>query len=439
MSALFTLHLCPSDNLCCISDHNPTRSPDFPASRALFALLAHSPSPPHLCSLLLPLRAFEFVTMLFSCLSTFLVAMLVMATSHVTFANARPVHGLHHAHSLLVSSHRNDPNHKFHRHFNSDSSLYQRTSEAVRVARRDVGDNNGNVSAHDRYESQQHKLEAALKHYEEYGDAQSLQLYLHGFSGAGVGATTGDATKDDVHQVPAQDTSGDIAKDDAKQAPAKNAQQDKQAPACEKAGPNQPQPMQPQPQSPKMIKKPKKPQPQPQPQPQPADQSKQAPSHDQPNQHKSTPPADEYQRPSTPSSGSSDNSINGYTPPAFTSPPGAPSTASLYSTSAPFIGRATFYNTGLGACGIVNSDDQPIVAISRDLFEKYNPSSGNPNHNSLCGKKVEISWKGKTAYAFATDECPTCTDHALDCSPSVFEQLDNKDKGVLDGITWRFV
>ncbi len=93
----------------------------------------------------------------------------------------------------------------------------------------------------------------------------------------------------------------------------------------------------------------------------------------------------------------------------------------------------------MGACGIVNADSDPIVAVSRDVFEQYNPASGNPNHNSLCGRRIEISWNGKTTHAFAMDECPGCEPTSLDLSPTLFAKLDDKDKGVLPNIQWRFI
>ena len=32
---------------------------------------------------------------------------------------------------------------------------------------------------------------------------------------------------------------------------------------------------------------------------------------------------------------------------------------------------ATYYTTGLGACGITNTDSDYIVAVSHDLFDNY--------------------------------------------------------------------
>ncbi|TKY88145.1 hypothetical protein EX895_002855 [Sporisorium graminicola] len=386
--------------------------------------------------------------------ATLLIAMLVMVSP---FAQARPLHGQHRTPGHLLLRHTSNftnYDHLVRRQYGYASSISQNTPR-VSVVRRTTSDDQGDVSLHDDYESQLHALEAALKHYEEFGDAKSLQTYLNGFIGAGHGAAVTSANgkgKD----APAQDDKK-WKKTAAKQQNDAENQEGQQVKKphvhhkqenkpkqigddCEPGsddhdganidgsqasqGSLQPQPQQPttQQQTKKTKKVPKKAHDSSDDRTQPSTSPFQAQPQPQPDQPAS---------PELPS-------INGYTPPPFTTHPTSPSTASLY-TASPFTGHATFYNTGLGACGITNYDNEPIVAVSRDVFEQYNPSSGNPNHNSLCGKKIEISWKGKMTHAFATDECPGCEPHSLDCSPSVFERLDDKDKGVLDGISWRFV
>ncbi len=307
-----------------------------------------------------------------------------------------------------------------------------------------------------------HELEAALQHYVDFGDQESLQKYLKGFSGGDAesgkqeeakkdeskkdegtkkkdeAATTAPATPAPATapvSAPApkagnhsnsgaeansgdknegqHDDCEDNEEEEEKQSDAKKEQQQ------QKQGSND------------ATAQPEKPQ---QPQ-QPEKPVGYAPDNGTKKDHNDDHPSS----PSPGSSGSSGNSINGYTP-----HPSPSSHLPLHShpllSQQPTLHRhATFYTTGLGACGITNTDNQPIVAVSRDLFEQFNPSSGNPNYNSLCGKKLEITWKGKTVQAFAMDECPGCKEVSLDLSPSVFEKLDAKDKGVLDGISWRFI
>jgi hypothetical protein len=45
--------------------------------------------------------------------------------------------------------------------------------------------------------------------------------------------------------------------------------------------------------------------------------------------------------------------------------------------------EATYYNTGLGSCGVTSTDDEYVVAISHVLMDAK--STGNPNNNPLCG------------------------------------------------------
>ncbi|KAN0062931.1 hypothetical protein ACQY0O_004752 [Thecaphora frezii] len=99
------------------------------------------------------------------------------------------------------------------------------------------------------------------------------------------------------------------------------------------------------------------------------------------------------------------------------------------------VGRGTFFTPGLGACGQTNSETDSIVAVSKDVFEKFSPN-GNPNHNHLCNLNVKIHFNGKTANAKITDECPTCPETSLDLSPTVFNQLEDPDKGVMSGMHW---
>jgi hypothetical protein len=53
-----------------------------------------------------------------------------------------------------------------------------------------------------------------------------------------------------------------------------------------------------------------------------------------------------------------------------------------------FTGDLTYYDsTGLGACGQVLTDDDPIVAVSHYLYDAVAVGT-NPNDNPLCGLKI---------------------------------------------------
>ncbi|KZP10947.1 hypothetical protein FIBSPDRAFT_1051053 [Athelia psychrophila] len=56
------------------------------------------------------------------------------------------------------------------------------------------------------------------------------------------------------------------------------------------------------------------------------------------------------------------------------------------------VGDGTFFETGLGACGVYNVDTDYIVAVSEALFDSYTETSpGNPNTNVLCNRPISIS------------------------------------------------
>ena len=52
-----------------------------------------------------------------------------------------------------------------------------------------------------------------------------------------------------------------------------------------------------------------------------------------------------------------------------------------------FNGDLTYYQPGLGACGVVSSDNQAIVSISHFLFDSLS-TDPDPNRNPLCGRKL---------------------------------------------------
>ncbi|KAJ9120320.1 hypothetical protein QFC24_005274 [Naganishia onofrii] len=96
-----------------------------------------------------------------------------------------------------------------------------------------------------------------------------------------------------------------------------------------------------------------------------------------------------------------------------------------------FGGRATFYETGLGACGEWNNDSDYIVALNSEQY-----GGGYPGPE--CFKKIQISANGQTATATIMDECPTCSYGQLDLSPSLFNHFANPDDGIFE-MTWDYV
>lgn len=52
-----------------------------------------------------------------------------------------------------------------------------------------------------------------------------------------------------------------------------------------------------------------------------------------------------------------------------------------------FTGDLTYYDPGLGACGIDSADDDAVVAVSHYTFDAVQTGS-DPNQNPLCGRKI---------------------------------------------------
>ncbi|KAK3984176.1 RlpA-like double-psi beta-barrel-protein domain-containing protein-containing protein [Cladorrhinum sp. PSN332] len=100
-------------------------------------------------------------------------------------------------------------------------------------------------------------------------------------------------------------------------------------------------------------------------------------------------------------------------------------------------GQFTWYNTGLGACGKTNNDQQLVVALNRATFDPQTPN-GNPNRNPLCGRRIRINYQGKSVDVTVVDRCPGCGPNDLDLSPAAFQRLAGLDKGRITG-TWNWI
>lgn len=65
------------------------------------------------------------------------------------------------------------------------------------------------------------------------------------------------------------------------------------------------------------------------------------------------------------------------------------------SNGGPYSGDLTYYDPGLGSCGITSTGSEPICAVSHVIFDAAS-TSANPNENPLCGLKVRIR-RGETS------------------------------------------
>ncbi|KAI0313053.1 RlpA-like double-psi beta-barrel-protein domain-containing protein-containing protein, partial [Amylostereum chailletii] len=91
----------------------------------------------------------------------------------------------------------------------------------------------------------------------------------------------------------------------------------------------------------------------------------------------------------------------------------------------------TFFAPGLGNCGWTNSENDLIVAMSKEFYDA--------NDGANCGQKLSITWGGVTETATMVDSCPGCSYGDLDMSPALFRKFAEESVGVLDSLTWNFI
>ena len=120
-------------------------------------------------------------------------------------------------------------------------------------------------------------------------------------------------------------------------------------------------------------------------------------------------------------------------PPAASSPSSSGSSGGTCSSGSPCEGDITYYEAGLGACGLTNDGTtDKVVALPHVLM---GPLS---NTNPYCGKTITIkcSSTGKTTTATVVDKCMGCNDYAIDLSNAAFLDLDELAVGRTKAIWW---
>ncbi|CAG8510183.1 312_t:CDS:2 [Diversispora eburnea] len=95
-----------------------------------------------------------------------------------------------------------------------------------------------------------------------------------------------------------------------------------------------------------------------------------------------------------------------------------------------FTGDATYYDPGLGSCGITSSGSDFVVALVT--------IDGNPNHNPLCGKQIVVTGPKGSVTCTIVDRCPVCPYGDVDLSRPAFEKIADLSVGRLR-VTWDFV
>ncbi|KAI0313729.1 plant expansin [Amylostereum chailletii] len=117
----------------------------------------------------------------------------------------------------------------------------------------------------------------------------------------------------------------------------------------------------------------------------------------------------------------------------------APTNNSISARQVTGTQTGTYFEVGLGACGIQNIDSDYIVAVSKLMFDTVPGATANPNNNPLCNRVINAHYEGNAVTVTVTDRCEACAFTDLDFSPAAFSQLANQAVGRLTGMTWEFV
>ncbi|RMY51023.1 hypothetical protein D0863_14709 [Hortaea werneckii] len=119
----------------------------------------------------------------------------------------------------------------------------------------------------------------------------------------------------------------------------------------------------------------------------------------------------------------------------------------LPSNADTFTGDLTYYQPGLGACGVTSTEDDFIVALSHILFDAAGSSTdagGNSNENPLCGRMLRATRYNEEASAQRSvdlrvvDRCTGCEVDDLDTSLKAFERLAPSASGRVD-VSWAWL
>lgn len=99
--------------------------------------------------------------------------------------------------------------------------------------------------------------------------------------------------------------------------------------------------------------------------------------------------------------------------------------------SAAVSGKMTFYTPGQGSCGVINTENDMIVAVAPSVFGTY----ANPNASPACKKTMTITCNGKTVKAAVKDRCAGCGANDIDVSPAVFKVCGDLNAGTMT-VSW---
>lgn len=105
-----------------------------------------------------------------------------------------------------------------------------------------------------------------------------------------------------------------------------------------------------------------------------------------------------------------------------------------------YTGDLTWYDVGLGSCGITSTSSEAIVAVSHTIMDDPQYYTANPNNNPLCGRKVSITGVDGTKYtASVVDRCEGCAKADLDLSADFFNLVTKNGDGRVHNIAWSWL
>ncbi|KAI4284246.1 MAG: hypothetical protein L6R38_001577 [Xanthoria sp. 2 TBL-2021] len=99
-----------------------------------------------------------------------------------------------------------------------------------------------------------------------------------------------------------------------------------------------------------------------------------------------------------------------------------------------YTGDMTYYDPGMGSCGIASGPNDDIVALSNAIMQ----NGGNPNANPKCGSMIGIwnPYTKKHYTAKVVDTCGACKPEDIDVSPALFKKVAPNGNGRVHGINW---
>jgi hypothetical protein len=99
----------------------------------------------------------------------------------------------------------------------------------------------------------------------------------------------------------------------------------------------------------------------------------------------------------------------------------------------------TYGGGALGACGKPMIDDENMIAIGWQTFDKYTVN-GNSNLNTLCGQPITVTGATGTRTLYIWDSCGACGEFGIDVPPAAFNDIGGQS-AVAAGrqwISWEF-